>query len=165
MKNRFRTLVGLVAVSLCVALAAPAQAPRPQEEVTVADLGWISGAWLQKSARSTTEEHWTHPDGGTMLGVSRTISGGKTVFFEFLRIEERPEGIFYIAQPRGRPPVEFKLTRAEGQAVRFENPAHDFPTRILYRKNADGSLAARVEGEQDGKTRGQDFHFQPMKKD
>jgi hypothetical protein len=51
--------------------------------------------------------------------------------------------------------------------VWFENPAHDFLTRILHRKNAHGSLslAARIEGEPDGKTRGRDFHLQPMKKD
>lgn len=129
------------------------------------DLGWISGAWRQRSERATVEEHWTDAAGGMMLGVSRTISGGKAVFFEFLRIEQRPDGIFYVAQPRGRPPVDFKLARAQGQEVWFENPAHDFPTRISYRKNADGSLTARIEGERDGKTTGQDFHFQPIKKD
>ncbi len=46
----------------------------------------------------------------------------------------------------------------------FENPQHDFPQRILYRKNPDGTLHARAEGERNGKLSGQDFHFRPAKK-
>ena len=36
------------------------------------------------------------------------------------------------------------------QAV-FENPNHDFPRRVSYRLNADGSLTARIEGTRGGK--------------
>ena len=31
-------------------------------------------------------------------------------------------------------------------AALFENTAHDFPQRIIYRRDADGSLLARIEG-------------------
>ena len=124
----------------------------------------MSGSWEGTAGKASIEEHWTPAAGGTLFGVSRTIAGGKTVAFEFLRIEARADGIFYVAQPGGRPPTDFKLIKLEGQSVMFENLAHDFPQRIIYRKNADETLDARVEGERNGQLSGQDFHFRPAKK-
>lgn len=147
---------------VCAVLVPPARAedtPSPAVE----QLAWMSGSWEGTMGKASFEEHWTPAAGGTLFGVSRTIVAGKTVAFEFLRIEARADGIFYVAQPGGRPPTDFKLTKLEGQAVVFENPQHDFPQRILYRKNADGTLDARVEGERNGKISGQDFHFRPAK--
>jgi hypothetical protein len=108
------------------------------------------------------EEHWIQPAGGMMLGVSRTVAGGRTVSFEFLRIESRADGTFYVAQPQGRPPVEFKLTqRAENRAV-FENLQHDHPKIIRYSKEVDGSLHAEIEGDEKGTHKKMEFRFQPI---
>ena len=152
---------GLVALLLGSALLAhPEEAAPPRVE----QLAWLSGSWEGTAGKASLEEHWTDAKGGTLFGVSRTIVGGKTVAFEFLRIEARADGIFYVAQPGGRAPTDFKLTKLEGQSAVFENLAHDFPQRIIYRKNADGTLDARVEGERDGQLSGQDFRFRPAKK-
>lgn len=136
-------------------------------KASVSQLGWMSGHWAQESSKSRVEEHWTDVAGNVMLGVGRTIAGGKTVFFEFLRIEERADGIYYVAQPKGRPGTDFKLTRLarrlEGQEAMFENPAHDFPKRITYRRNADGSITARVDGGADS-PKAEEFHYKPIPK-
>ncbi len=44
-----------------------------------------------------------------LVGMSRTVAAGRTTSFEFMRIEARADGIYYVAQPGGRPPVDFKL--------------------------------------------------------
>ncbi len=131
---------------------------------SIADLGWIAGDWQTPSGgRAQIEEHWTQPGGGTMMGVSRTIAGGRTVEFEFIRLEERSGDIFYVAHPKARcPGTDFKLTSLTPQAATFENPQHDFPKRIIYRKNADGSLTASIDGGEG--TKAMAFPFQPMKK-
>ena len=38
------------------------------------------------------------------------------------------------------------LTRASSTEAVFENPQHDFPKRIIYRKGADDSLTASIDG-------------------
>lgn len=129
----------------------------------IEDLAWITGHWVRTSGRARTEELWTAVAGGTTFGLSRTVAGEKTVEFEYLRIETRPDGIYYVAHPNARPGTDFKLVRLEGGEAVFENLAHDFPQRIIYRKNSDGSLFVRIEGDQNGKTVGRDFHFQPMR--
>ena len=82
-----------------------------------------------------------------MLGMSRTVAGDKTVEFEYLRIEQRADGIYYVAHPKARcPGTDFKLTRASATEAVFENPQHDFPKRIIYRKTGDDSLTATIDG-------------------
>ena len=130
---------------------------------TIADLAWIAGDWqTDPSGRAVSEEHWTRPAGGSMIGVSRTLVGDRTVSFEFLRIEVRGESIFYVASPKGRcPATDFKLTRVSGQEAVFENPEHDFPKRIIYRKNSAGGLSAIVDGGEGTKSEKFDFKTMP----
>ena len=115
---------------------------------TLTDIAWISGAWQSApGGRRQIEEHWTSVGGGSMLGMSRTVAGEKTVEFEYLRIEQRADGIYYVAHPKARcPGTDFKLTRASATEVVFENPQHDFPKRIIYQKTANDGLTASIDG-------------------
>src|ERR1041384_6129710 len=121
---------------------------------TLADISWISGDWqTAPGGRAQIEEHWTQAAGATMMGMSRTVVGEKTVEFEYLRIEQRADGIYYVAHPKARcPGTDFKLTRASATEAVFENPQHDFPKRIIYRKGADDSLTASVDGGEGSRT-------------
>ena len=124
----------------------------------IADVAWIAGVWKGTLGQAQIEERWTPPDGGAMLGVSRTIRGGRMVAFEFLRIEERPTGLVYIANPNARPGTEFALTKIDGESAVFENPQHDHPKIIRYRKTGD-TLVAEIEGDERGKHVTQAFTF------
>ena len=75
-------------------------------------------------------------------------------------IELRGSDIFYVAHPNAKSPgTDFKLVKlTSGEAV-FENPTHDFPKRIIYRLNGDGSLTARVEGDGTEKEKAQEFRY------
>ena len=97
------------------------------------------------------------PAGQTMLGMSRTIANGKTREFEFIRIVQEDNGdIFFVANPSGQKEARFKLMILTDREARFENPEHDFPQRIIYRRNGE-SLVGRVEGMSKGKERAVDF--------
>jgi len=122
-----------------------------------ADLAFMKGSWEGASGAMKFEERWTEEAGGLMLGLSRTLKGGRAVSFEFLRIEFREGGIFYVAQPGGRPKTEFRLTASDGKSATFENPEHDHPKVIRYSLGADGSLKAELDGAE-GK---QSFVFRP----
>ena len=130
----------------------------------IADLAWISGDWqTSPGQKAQIEEHWTAPAGASMMGLSRTVAQGKTVEFEYLRIEQRADGIYYVAHPKARcPGTDFKLTSLTGQEAVFENPEHDFPKRVIYRKSADGSLLASIDGGPG--TKSLLFSYRPMSK-
>jgi len=120
-----------------IALPTPAKA-------AIADMAWLAGAWVGTRGKRSIEERWSPPLGGVMLGVSRTVSRGKMVAFEYLRIVERNGGLVYVAQPGGRPPTEFVLTELGTTRAVFKNPRHDSPQRIVYELSAEGSLSASV---------------------
>jgi hypothetical protein len=128
----------------CAPVLLAAQAPPGR--ASIADVAWMAGTWASADGERTVEEHWTSPAGGTMLAVSRTIIGGRLTEFEFLRIVERDGRLVYVAQPDGRPPTEFAMTRVESTSVTFENPEHDFPKMIRYLVRADGNLVASIAG-------------------
>ena len=131
----------------------PGPTPPSHDGFHVEALAWMAGAWKEAKGNGSSEEHWIAPAGGLMLGVNRQVAGGKAVFFEFLRIEQRGEEVFYVAQPKGRAGTDFQQVEGKENEATFENPEHDFPRRILYRREGKGSLYARAEGEEGGNAR------------
>jgi hypothetical protein len=139
----------LVFCALTLAAAGASAAPFP---------GWMQGCWQATGAEAGSGEQWTSAAGGSMLGMSKTVKGGKTVAFEFVRIAEvEPGKLGYIAQPSGAAPTTFVLLRHSDTEFVFENLAHDFPQRVMYRRVGDKLLHARIEGTSKGKHKSIDF--------
>ncbi|MFP2906960.1 DUF6265 family protein [Pyxidicoccus sp. 3LFB2] len=164
-------LLSLVPVVLCsAALPSCRSAPAPAPEArgaracgtSIADVAWMEGRWQGPSGSGAVDEHWSHAAGDSMLGMSRFISNGRTAFFEYLRMEARPDGLYYIAHPKARPGVEFKLVRCSEREVLFENPENDHPKRIFYRWESTDRLTARIEGDEGGKPVAEDFFYTRM---
>ena len=143
----------VVATAGFAADSGTASAPR------VADLAWLAGCWEAEGGEPGSEEHWLAPAGGTLFGISRTVRGGQTVTHELMQVRERAPGdLVFIASPAGQATTTFTLV-AHGQgSVTFENAEHDFPQRVIYRRDGD-VLRARIEGTHDGKEKGIDFPF------
>ena len=121
----------------CAAAAEPAK---------VGDLSWISGRWMSDDGSKWTEENWSSAKGGVLLGNSKQGSGSETVEYELLRISPDQNGVLtYWASPGGRPPTPFALTTSTPNYALFENPKHDYPTRIEYRRDGD-KLTATISG-------------------
>jgi len=120
--------------------AAPSAAPH---------FGWLSGHWCSASGDELIEEYWLPSKGDPMLGLGRTLKAGKTVTFEFMRISHDGGVTNYHAQHDGAAPVAFRLTAAGADWARFENPQHDFPRRVEYRRRPDG-LHAEIAGPGEG---------------
>jgi hypothetical protein len=150
----------LLGAALMAATALPAQAPAAPPAVE--SLAWMAGGWATEG-RPDIEEHWMAPKAGAMVGMGRTVARGRMVAFEFLRIETKEGQTDYIASPGGGPTTRFRLVRASATEAVFENPAHDFPKRITYRLQPDGSLLARVEGDGTEKEKALEFRYRRMK--
>ena len=152
----------LLAALGLVSASVRGEEPTTPPAFTIDSVAWITGNWEFVDGSMTIDERWSPVAGGTMIGTGRTISGDRTVFFEFLRIEGRADGVFYVSQPKGRHPgTEFKLVKAGNREAVFENLAHDFPKRIIYRLSADGGLTARIEGDGTEKETPQEFRYRP----
>ncbi|WP_129794109.1 DUF6265 family protein [Sphingosinicella sp. CPCC 101087] len=125
-------------MKILLALALAAASPAP----AASDLGWMAGTWEMVSGERWSEEHWSVPRGGAMIGYSRSGRGEEPSEFEHLRIERGEDGVpVYLAAPGGRAVVSFRLVESGGSNATFANPSHDFPQRIAYRREGDTMVA------------------------
>lgn len=120
-----------------LALAVPAGAAAQQDAARFP--AWLAGAWSSSGeGDSWTEEFWTHPRGGIMIGASREGRGDTLRSWESIRIQRKPDGtLAYIPLPNGGPAVEFAMVRQNERSIEFANPAHDYPQRIRYWREGD----------------------------
>ncbi|MBL0125446.1 MAG: hypothetical protein IPP88_23210 [Betaproteobacteria bacterium] len=125
-------------------------------------LTWLAGCWFGRSGKNEFREHWMRPAGGLMLGMGRTISGGKAVSYEAMRIELDSAGApVFVAKPSGQPEASFKRLKFDATSIVFENAEHDFPQVIKYQLQPDGALHAQIEG----KLKGRDARIEfPMRR-
>lgn len=153
--NRLSMLVGVLLLSAFAHAQAPAGKP------TLQDFAWLAGQWRIEQADGQVDEQWMAPAGGLMMGMARNIQAGKVREYEFTLLRQEPNGdIFYVASPSKQTETSFKLTSLRGGEAVFENPQHDFPKKIVYARQADGSLLAAIEGPgRDGKPRRVEYPF------
>jgi hypothetical protein len=107
-------------------------------------LAWLPGAWTGRHGTASIEERWGPTSGGAILGTARTVERGRMVAFEFLRILEQEGTLIYVAQPNGGPATEFTLTEATATRLVFENPAHDYPKRVVYERQGENGLTTEI---------------------
>lgn len=120
----------------------------------IAQLAWLGGCWKSETGEPGSGEHWLPLAGGTLLGVSRTVKQGKTVAFEFMQIRADENGqLAFITLPSGQQTTVFPLLHLSGTEAVFENPQHDFPQRVVYRRVGETRLLARIEGKREGPLR------------
>lgn len=134
----------MIAAALALLLAAQS-APAAR----VSDLSWMSGRWLTGENGRWTEEIWSGPRGGTLMGFSWSGEGAAIDAYEYIRVQPgEDDEIIYLAQPNGGAGIGFYLVRAEGMSATFENPDHDFPQRIRYVRDGDTMVAtiSRMDG-------------------
>ena len=153
--NRFSLLAGIVV------LAASAHAQAPAAKPTLQDFAWLAGHWRIERADRLVDEHWMAPVAGLMMGMARNVEGGKVREYEFTLLRQEPNGdIFYVASPSKQTETSFKLTSLRNGEAVFENPEHDFPKKVIYARQTDGSLLAAIEGPgRDGKPRRVEYPF------
>lgn len=148
----FKTLL-LVSFAICM-LNLNTNAQR------VKDGKWLIGTWENKTKKGTTYECWSKISDTELTGRSYLIKGNDTIILETLRLVQEQHGIFYIptvTQQNKGLPVKFALKKMTGDYMEFENPEHDFPQMITYRKISPDSLIAEISGTLNGQTHTRQF--------
>lgn len=98
------TAAGLMSLSPLMAQDAPPGAPTsqpvsaspvatqpapPAAPAKIDDFAWLAGRWVGQLQNGRTEEIWSKPDGGVMMGMFRMISAdGKTLVIEQMTLRQ-----------------------------------------------------------------------------
>ena len=144
--------------------------PKPAASANHSDLrelSWLTGSWIQRSDMGTFNESWTFLSDTILEGSGFLVVKNDTMFSEDILIKARGKDIYYIVAASGQndeAPVEFKLVSKTNGDFVFENPAHDFPQRIIYKRPDGDTLHAYIEGIAEGKPQREDFVMERVKK-
>ena len=123
-------------------------------------LRWLLGEWTADGDRTNFRESWTESTPRTFegAGIERSKPDGAVKGSESLRLVEMTGSVYYLSKvSHNELPIAFRLTSCDGSTYVFENPAHDFPKRLEYRRDGEDRLVVRVS---DGGDKGftLDFH-------
>ena len=134
--------------SLLLLIAAGTLAARPAGPGPLEPLRFMAGCWKGPPGKGRIiEEHYTAPSANLILGMTRYTRNGRATGYEFSTIAWEDSTVVLTPRPEGQQPVPFRLASMDAASAVWENPAHDFPTRIAYRRAAGGdTLVARIEG-------------------
>jgi hypothetical protein len=122
---------------------------------------WLEGTWKINAGSGFIVESWLQVNDSVYRGKSMMVKGKDTIPQENLEIAIKEGAWYYISTVTGQnnnQPVRFKIIFQKGTEFISENPAHDFPQRIAYRRVKD-QVFASIEGKQKDKYAKINFDF------
>ncbi|GHM98959.1 hypothetical protein WSM22_04490 [Cytophagales bacterium WSM2-2] len=123
---------------------------------------WMAGTWKINAGQGTIVEKWKIANDSTLLGKSVFVKiAGDSALQESLELTFRKGQWVYTSTVQGQndnKPVSFKVIFLKGTEFISENPAHDFPQRIAYRR-IKNLMYASIEGKNNGKFSKRNFDF------
>ena len=116
---------------------------------------WLVGTWVNDSKKDHVFESWLVKNENELRGTSYLIKGRDTLVKETIRLIAEKDAVYYIPmvnQQNEGLPIRFTLSRLTDTEMVFENPDHDFPQVISYRKQNANSLLAEIWSVEKGNT-------------
>src|SRR5688572_28160336 len=102
---------------------------QPSPPATVNVMAWLAGSWEGEGLGGVSEEIWSEPRGGVMMGMFRSLKQDQPVFYEFLMFVEE-KGTVVLKLKHFNPDfsgweekgafVTFRLAKVEERAVHFD---------------------------------------------
>lgn len=101
---------------------------RSGDKASIADVSWLAGSWTGTGLGGQSDEIWSQPSAGVMMGTYRLIMEGKPVFYEMMWLLES-EGTIVLRLKHFSPEligweekdktVDFKFVKKNGNRLYF----------------------------------------------
>lgn len=126
----------------------------------------LEGVWKMNGSRAVLCEEWKKIGKNYLHNKGYLVKGSDTTVTERVALTRTKEGIFYtstVEDQNNKKPIVFKMTSATGNTFVFENPAHDFPKRIVYQIVSGDSLHAWIDDAVEGTKKVRHFYYTRQK--
>jgi len=130
------------------------------------DLGGLQGAWMMEGNEKNFGESWTKLSDVSFRGLGYSFRQKDTSFLEEVILTRKDGKWTYTPRTLGQGngnPVTFTLTGSTQREYIFENPAHDFPKRIIYRFIGQDSIHASIDYGKGSADARMDFYYRRVK--
>lgn len=139
---------------------------QPFSENDFKALEGLEGLWKMETNRGAIYEEWQTKSNNKMTGRSYRINNTDTMVMERIELYREGNDIVYspvVSNQNNQQAVTFKLISITDGRYVFENKAHDFPQRVIYKIVSKDAVHARIEGIRNGQERGSDFRYSRVK--
>ncbi|WP_316821152.1 DUF6265 family protein [Pedobacter gandavensis] len=119
------------------------------QESKIQNLEWITGKWLRTNAKSGQSgyEIWTKSSDSKLSGKGVTLKGKEILFIENMEFQFKGKELYFVVSVTGEKEATFfKITELIPNGFTCENPQHDFPKKISYKRNGK-YLKAVISGD------------------
>jgi hypothetical protein len=143
MLNARRTLI-----TVTLLYSAPVLFGQSRTTADLKKMEWLLGYWNRTNglAEHRSFEQWEKVSDTEWKGLGITLSKTDTLVVEKIKLVLREKNVYYVADvPDNKEPVHFKLTEISNDGFVCENPEHDFPQKIVYRRTGT-TLKATISG-------------------
>lgn len=128
---------------------------------------WLTGNWGASTPEGNLTENWVKVNDSVYHGESYFVTPkNDTVFAETVVLDDAAGKMAYTVSVPGQndeKPVRFDLTKITDTEMTFENPQHDYPSKIVYTQVQADSLVAVIYGKQNGKDKSETFAMKKIK--
>ena len=109
-------------------------------KATLEDISWLAGHWRGEAMDGQTEEIWSSPFAGSLMGSFKMVMKGEGSFYELMHIQER-NGSLYL---------QIRHFNPDFTAWETQNESQDFPLAKIERNKAyfDGFIFEKVSKRQ-----------------
>jgi hypothetical protein len=106
------------------------------------EFGWLVGTWQEEGKNSY--EVWKE-NSGFLEAESYNKKDGNKIVTEEIKLIKKGNDFYYVPDVAGtQGSIKFKITSFGKSNFTAENPAHDFPNKIVYEKIDDAHLKATI---------------------
>ena len=124
----------------------------------ITDMAWLAGTWRGSGLGGESEEIWSEPREGIMMGMYRMIKDTKPIFYEFLTLSEVDGTLMirlkhfhanFVGWEEKDKTVDFPFVKKEGNRLYFDGMTFEVAgkkdvTVYLAIKGRDGSVREEI---------------------
>jgi hypothetical protein len=128
------------------------------EAAMISDMARLSGSWTGTGLGGASEEVWSNPTNGVMMGMYRLIKDDKPIFYESMWLAEENGTLILrlkhfhgnlIAWEEKEKTVDFRFVKKDGKRMYFSGLTFDFTndeqlTIYLALRQKDGTVNEEV---------------------
>ncbi len=130
------------------------------QKATIADAAWLAGSWSGTGLGGISEEVWSKPAGGIMMGAYRLIKDEKPVFYEMMLLLETEDTLVlrlkhfhpnFVGWEEKDKSVDFKFVKKDGDRIYFSG--------LTFEKAGKDLKIFLAFGQKDGTAREEVFNM------
>lgn len=128
------------------------------DAATIETMRWLAGTWRGSGLGGESEEIWSQPRDGIMMGMYRMLKSNKPVFYEFLTLSEKDGSLVirlkhfsddFVGWEEKDKTVDFRFIKKDGNRIYFDGMTFEPVGKndlnvYLVIGNKDGSVREEI---------------------